>query len=352
VVQKSQAVNANSPIRAPFAADFARLPRSRALVPLTVVHESGAAGRTRRRAGSTLPPHFEGPKQPATRVKRNGSCDDVAFEAILPPLALWKMKRVKKRRMHWATKRALIRKVRRKLTLAGYALAGGAALSAATWATVPPDNSLSRIQAGQWVVASMYWQDKLVSSGKTFQPVGLHAAHKTLPIGTLVRVSNPKNHRSINITINDRGPFIEGRDLDLTLGAGALLGFSGLGPLFLEVLALPGEKKIDRPLVENLFASDKPNDRSAPSVGPARAELTSAATVTTAAVANTTPAKAAAPAKTPAATAHVAPARTAATSPATTMANSARSHAPAKPAAEASVERSASASDHAPVTTY
>jgi rare lipoprotein A len=54
--------------------------------------------------------------------------------------------------------------------------------------------------------------------------IGWHGAHKTLSIGTLIRVSNPRNRRSINVTINDRGPFVANRDLDLTLGAGTLLG--------------------------------------------------------------------------------------------------------------------------------
>jgi rare lipoprotein A len=138
----------------------------------------------------------------------------------------------------------------------------GSLLSAAPPQDVSTENSLERVQAGAWVIASMYWQDKLTSTGKAFKPVGLYAAHKTLPIGTLIRVSNPKNHRSINITINDRGPFIPGRDLDLTLGAGALLGFEGLGPLYMEVLALPGGEKPKRPLVENLYAGSdsKPID--------------------------------------------------------------------------------------------
>jgi rare lipoprotein A len=126
-------------------------------------------------------------------------------------------------------------------------------LSAAPPQNVSKENSLDRIQAGQWVIASMYWQDKLTATGKAFKPVGLYAAHKTLPMGTLIRVSNPKNHRSINITVNDRGPYVAGRDLDLTLGAGALLGFEGLGPLYMEVLALPGADAVKRPVVENLF---------------------------------------------------------------------------------------------------
>jgi rare lipoprotein A len=138
----------------------------------------------------------------------------------------------------------------------------GSLLSAAPPQDVSKENTLDRVQAGEWVIASMYWQDKLTSTGKAFEPVGLHAAHKTLPIGTLIRVSNPRNHRSINVTINDRGPFVPGRDLDLTLGAGALLGFEGLGPLYVEVLALPGGEKPKRPVVENLFAGSdaKPMD--------------------------------------------------------------------------------------------
>jgi len=135
----------------------------------------------------------------------------------------------------------------------------GSFLSAAPIQNVSSENTYDRVQAGQWVVASMYWQDKLTSTGKSFNPIGWHAAHRTLPIGTLIRVSNPKNHRSINITINDRGPFTPGRDLDLSLGAGALLGFDGLGTLYMEVLAIPPVTNIRRPIVENLFAVNDTN---------------------------------------------------------------------------------------------
>jgi rare lipoprotein A len=105
----------------------------------------------------------------------------------------------------------------------------------------------------------MYWEDKLVSTGKSFNPIGWHAAHKTLPIGTLIRVSNPKNRRSINITINDRGPAAPDRDLDLSLGAGALLGFQGLGTVYMEVLSIPSVNSIRRPVVESLFAVNDAN---------------------------------------------------------------------------------------------
>src|SRR6185312_5892149 len=128
---------------------------------------------------------------------------------------------------------------KRKLAQLSILVAFGAILSAFPMPSVSSENSFDRIQAGQWVVASMYWEDKLVSTGKSFNPIGWHAAHKTLPIGTLIRVSNPKNHRSINVTINDRGPFVANRDLDLSLGAGTLLGLQGLGTVYMEVLSIP-----------------------------------------------------------------------------------------------------------------
>ena len=154
--------------------------------------------------------------------------------------------------------------VKRTLTHVGIILACAGALSAIPMYSVSSENSLDRIQAGEWVVASMYWEDKLVSTGKSFNPIGWHAAHKTLPIGTLIRVSNPKNHRSINVTINDRGPFAPNRDLDLSLGAGTLLGLQGLGTVYMEVLSIPPINKMRRPVVESLFAV---NDANANCVG-------------------------------------------------------------------------------------
>ena len=153
----------------------------------------------------------------------------------------------------------MIKLIKRKLYLLGLILLGSGILSLIQTQKVASEYSYDRIQAGQWVVASMYWEDKVVSTGKKFDPIGWHAAHKTLPIGTLIRVSNPKNNRSINVTINDRGPFAPDRDLDLSLGAGALLGFQGLGPVYMEVLSVPPAKNIQRPVVENLFAATDAN---------------------------------------------------------------------------------------------
>ncbi|HEY6862010.1 MAG TPA: septal ring lytic transglycosylase RlpA family protein [Pseudolabrys sp.] len=161
--------------------------------------------------------------------------------------------------MKLVKKKEIVPWVKRKLAHVGLLLAFGSVLSVIPMPSVSSENSFDRIQAGEWVVASMYWEDKLVSTGKSFNPIGWHAAHKTLPIGTLIRVSNPKNHRSINVTINDRGPFVANRDLDLSLGAGALLGLQGLGTVYMEVLSIPPIKNMRRPVVENLFAANDAN---------------------------------------------------------------------------------------------
>lgn len=61
---------------------------------------------------------------------------------------------------------------------------------------------------------------------------GLTAAHKTLPFGTRIRVTDPKTGRSVIVTINDRGPFNRGRVLDLCTGAARSLGMIGKGVIY------------------------------------------------------------------------------------------------------------------------
>jgi rare lipoprotein A len=74
------------------------------------------------------------------------------------------------------------------------------------------------------------------AQGKPYDPRGLTAAHRTLPFGTRVRVTNLGNGRSVTVTINDRGPFVRGRAIDLSLGSCRALGFSGLATVRLQVL--------------------------------------------------------------------------------------------------------------------
>ncbi|MEV2237680.1 septal ring lytic transglycosylase RlpA family protein [Micromonospora sp. NPDC049891] len=77
--------------------------------------------------------------------------------------------------------------------------------------------------------ASFYWQGQMTANGETFNPEGMTAAHKTLPFDTKVRVTNPANGKSVTVRINDRGPFIEGRCLDLARGAFAEIASLDLG---------------------------------------------------------------------------------------------------------------------------
>lgn len=63
----------------------------------------------------------------------------------------------------------------------------------------------------------------MLPSGETFDRFAMRAAHKTLPFGTRIRVINKNNGRSVDVTINDRGPFVQGRIVDLTFGAFGLI---------------------------------------------------------------------------------------------------------------------------------
>ncbi|MFM6198532.1 MAG: septal ring lytic transglycosylase RlpA family protein, partial [Dolichospermum sp.] len=90
-------------------------------------------------------------------------------------------------------------------------------------------------------IASWYGYDgsgNKTASGERYNPEGLTAAHRTLPMGTKIRVTNTKNGRSVVVRINDRGPYIRGRIIDLSAGAARILGMigSGLAPVSLEIL--------------------------------------------------------------------------------------------------------------------
>jgi peptidoglycan lytic transglycosylase len=73
------------------------------------------------------------------------------------------------------------------------------------------------------------------ASGQKLDPQALTAAHRTLPFGTKVKVTNKSNGRSVVVTINDRGPFVSGRVIDVTPAAARALGFSSLTQVTLNV---------------------------------------------------------------------------------------------------------------------
>jgi rare lipoprotein A len=77
--------------------------------------------------------------------------------------------------------------------------------------------------------ASWYALHSRTASGERMNPSAMTAAHRSLPFGTKIRVTNSKNGRSVIVRINDRGPFVKGRFLDLSRGAAQQLGFISSG---------------------------------------------------------------------------------------------------------------------------
>lgn len=84
-------------------------------------------------------------------------------------------------------------------------------------------------------VASVYSGEK-TANGEFASAGGLTAAHRSLPFGTMVRVTNSATGRSVVVRINDRGPFVRGRVIDLTPAASRAIGSSGLAHVTLAVL--------------------------------------------------------------------------------------------------------------------
>lgn len=101
--------------------------------------------------------------------------------------------------------------------------------------------STSQASAGdQWMghtetgVASYYadtYVDRHTASGELYQSSEMTAAHRTLPFGTLVQVTNIKNGRSVVVRVNDRGPFVRGRIIDLSRAAFDRIGNTSQGLL-------------------------------------------------------------------------------------------------------------------------
>jgi rare lipoprotein A len=87
-------------------------------------------------------------------------------------------------------------------------------------------------------MASWYGESQMTASGERFDKHAMTAAHRTLPMGTHVRVINTSNGRSVVVRINDRGPYGHGRIIDLSEAAARQLGMidAGVAPVTLEVL--------------------------------------------------------------------------------------------------------------------
>lgn len=98
-------------------------------------------------------------------------------------------------------------------------------------------------QRGRLEVASWYgpgFVGRVTSDGETYNPEELTAASKTLPIGSRVRVTNTYNGRSVVVRINDRGPYVRGRSLDLSRGAARRIGLIKRGVCRVRVRVVRG----------------------------------------------------------------------------------------------------------------
>jgi rare lipoprotein A len=96
-----------------------------------------------------------------------------------------------------------------------------------------------RVTGTQSGMASYYWQGQMTASGVRFNPNAMTAAHRNLPFGTKVRVTNKRNGKTVIVTINDRGPFIRGRIIDLSNAAAGIIGMrsAGVAPVTVERIA-------------------------------------------------------------------------------------------------------------------
>jgi hypothetical protein len=87
---------------------------------------------------------------------------------------------------------------------------------------------------GERIISAYYWEGTHTASGARFDPDGMTAAHRTFPFGTRLVVTNPRNGKSVTVTINDRGPFVKGVSLDLSRGAAKAIGLQGTGAVCME----------------------------------------------------------------------------------------------------------------------
>ncbi len=99
------------------------------------------------------------------------------------------------------------------------------------------------------VIASFYgeyFHGKTTANGETYDMNALTAAHKTLPLGTIAKVTNLENNKSVVVRINDRGPYIEGREIDLSKGSFSKIGNieQGLLNVAIEIIELGNNKYV------------------------------------------------------------------------------------------------------------
>jgi rare lipoprotein A len=109
--------------------------------------------------------------------------------------------------------------------------------------------ALAQVQTGKASFYADKFEGRPTASGEKYRHNKLTAAHKTLPFGTKVKVTNLDNNKSVEVIINDRGPYVDGRIIDLSKSAAEQLGFinQGLAEVKMEIVD-PGDGKKSDPI--------------------------------------------------------------------------------------------------------
>ncbi|MBZ0178177.1 MAG: septal ring lytic transglycosylase RlpA family protein [Melioribacteraceae bacterium] len=107
--------------------------------------------------------------------------------------------------------------------------------------------SLIKIEDKGSMIASWYgpkFHGRVTANGESYDQMGYTAAHKSLPFGTILRLINPENGKSVIVRINDRGPYIKGRDIDLSKGAAIALGSLNTGVIKVNVQQIYSDESL------------------------------------------------------------------------------------------------------------
>ena len=107
-----------------------------------------------------------------------------------------------------------------------------------------------KYQVGRASWYGRIFQSKRTASGEPYDMNDLTAAHRTLPLGSWVKVTNLKNDRSVMVRINDRGPVMKSRIIDLSYGAAKMLGMSGISSVRLDIVEIPTVAEILGPQLQ------------------------------------------------------------------------------------------------------
>ncbi|MBS1766305.1 MAG: septal ring lytic transglycosylase RlpA family protein [Acidobacteria bacterium] len=119
--------------------------------------------------------------------------------------------------------------------------------------TPPAADAYEESGTASWYGGSDGFAGRPTASGEIFDPSQLTAAHRTLPLGTWVEVENLENHRKVVVKINDRGPFVRGRMLDLSEAAAKRIGMIGTGTAEIRIRSVdPQDRPVPLDPAENL----------------------------------------------------------------------------------------------------